>query len=69
MCRVTAMPFFETISVHHTSFLRTCIKIKYSVVELCNWAAEFPACLYDKVAIKRMKRGVVFWRMRGPVPA
>ena len=29
---------------------------------------EFPACLYDKAAIKRMKRGDV-WRMKGPVLA
>ena len=28
---------------------------------------EFPACLYDKAAIKRMKRGDVVWRMKGPV--
>ena len=30
---------------------------------------EFPACLYDKAAIKRMKRGDVVWRMKGPVLA
>ena len=30
---------------------------------------EFPACLYDKAAIKRMKRGDVAWRMKGPVLA
>jgi len=24
-------------------------------LELCNLATEFPACLYDKAAIKRMK--------------
>ena len=30
---------------------------------------EFPACLYDKAAIKRMKSGDVVWRMKGPVLA
>ena len=30
---------------------------------------EFPACLYDKAVIKRMKRGDVVWRMMGPVLA
>ena len=30
---------------------------------------EFPACLYDKAVIKRMKRGDVVWRMKGPVLA
>jgi len=30
---------------------------------------EFPACLYEKETIKRMKRGDVLWRMKGPVVA
>ena len=34
----------------------------------CDQATEFPACLYDKVAIKRMNRGDV-WRIKGPVQA
>lgn len=30
---------------------------------------EFPRCLFDKVVLKRMQRGDIVWRMKGPVLA
>lgn len=65
MYSVNGMPFSVTISLRHKS-LTTCMTRKYSVLGLCNQATKFPACLYDKVAIKRMKSDIV-WRMKGPV--
>ena len=40
MYRVTSMPFSVTISSRHTSFLRACMTIKYSVVGLCDQAVK-----------------------------
>ena len=67
--RVTGMQFFAIIFSHHTSFLRTCITTILCCGTLRSGRKEFPACLYEKEAIKRMKRGDVLWRMKGPVVA
>ena len=57
MYRVNGMPFSVRISLRRTSFLRTCMRTKYSVVGLCDQAA------------KSFQRGDVVWRMKGPVLA
>ena len=46
MYRVNGMPFSVTISLHHTSFLRTCMTTKYSVLRLATRPQSFQhACM------------------------